>query len=49
VRQELNKCSDIKARGVSNFEGDKLKESGHKNAKMLKVYDRKKLAIEATE
>lgn len=40
---------DIKARGVSNFDGDKLAASGHKDAKMLKVYDRKKMSVKATE
>ena len=40
---------DLKARGISNFEGDKLKASGHNDPKMLKVYDRKKIVVEATE
>ncbi|MGZ8213511.1 MAG: tyrosine-type recombinase/integrase [Methylosarcina sp.] len=32
---------DLKARGVSDTEGDKQKASGHKSASMLAVYDRK--------
>lgn len=40
---------DLKARGVSDFEGDKLKASGHKDPKMLEIYDRKKMKIEATK
>jgi integrase len=40
---------DLKAAGVSDFKGDKLKASGHRDEKMLKVYDRKKLIVEATE
>lgn len=40
---------DLKAKGVSDFEGDKLKASGHHDAKMLKIYDRKKMEIEATK
>lgn len=39
---------DLKAKGVSDFEGDKLKASGHKDAKMLAIYDRKKHEIEST-
>lgn len=39
---------DLKAKGVSDFEGDKLSASGHKDGKMLKVYDRKKHEIEST-
>ena len=39
---------DLKSKGVSDFEGDKLKASGHRDAKMLKVYDRKKHEIEST-
>jgi integrase len=40
---------DLKSKGVSDFEGDKLKASGHKDPKMLNVYDRKKMKIEATK
>ena len=39
---------DLKARGISDFEGDKLQASGHKDPKMLKVYDRKKHTVKAT-
>jgi hypothetical protein len=40
---------DLKAAGVSDFDGDKLNASGHRDAKMLKVYDRKKLTVKATK
>ncbi|TRW90837.1 integrase [Candidatus Methylobacter oryzae] len=30
---------DLKRKGVSDSEGDKLKASGHRNASMLKIYD----------
>jgi integrase len=30
---------DIKRKGISDFEGDKLAASGHRSASMLKVYD----------
>lgn len=40
---------DIKAKGVSDFEGDKKKASGHKSEKMVAIYDRKRIEIEATE
>lgn len=39
---------DLKAAGVSNFEGDKLQASGHTNASMLKIYDRKKIEVDPT-
>ena len=38
----------LKAKGVSDFEGDKLQASGHSDPKMLKVYDRKKHTVKAT-
>lgn len=40
---------DLKAAGVSDYDGDKLAASGHKDAKMLKVYDRKKIEVDATK
>lgn len=39
---------DLKAKGVSDFEGDKLAASGHKDPKMMAVYDRKKLVTDST-
>ena len=39
---------DLKAKGVSDFEGDKKKASGHKSEAMVAVYDRKLLEIEST-
>jgi integrase len=40
---------DLKAKGVSDFDGDKLKASGHKTAAMLNVYDRKIDTVTATK
>ncbi len=40
---------DLKAAGISDFDGDKLQASGHRDPKMLKVYDRKKHIVDATE
>lgn len=39
---------DLKAKGVSDFEGDKQKASGHKTAAMVAVYDRKVPTVEST-
>ena len=42
---------DLKAAGVSNFKGidkDRLNASGHRDQKMLNVYDRKKRQVKAT-
>jgi integrase len=39
---------DLKAAGVSDTTGDKLKASGHHDAKMLKIYDRKKNKVKPT-
>lgn len=42
---------DLKAAGVSDVEGtdeDRLDASGHRDRKMLKVYDRKKHTVKAT-
>ena len=42
---------DLKAAGVSDVEGtdeDRLNASGHRDRKMLKVYDRKKRQVKAT-
>ena len=40
---------DLKAKGVSDFEGDKMKASGHKSLKMLAVYDRKIETVDPTK
>lgn len=40
---------DLKAKGVSDFDGDKMKASGHKTLSMLNVYDRKLEVVEATK
>jgi len=39
---------DLKAKGVSDFDGDKKKASGHKSDSMVAVYDRKPTEIEST-
>lgn len=39
---------DLKAKGVSDFDGDKTKASGHKSARMTAIYDRKTETIDAT-
>ena len=39
---------DLKAKGVSDFDGDKKKASGHKSEAMVAVYDRKITEIEPT-
>lgn len=40
---------DIKAKGVSDFDGDKARASGHKSARMTAIYDRKLETIDATK
>ncbi len=40
---------DLKAKGVSDFCGDKRKASGHKSEAMVQIYDRKIIEIEATK
>ncbi len=40
---------DLKAAGVSDFDGDKKKASGHKSERMVSVYDRKRIEVDATE
>ncbi|MCI4412135.1 MAG: tyrosine-type recombinase/integrase [Thiotrichales bacterium] len=40
---------DLKAKGVSDFDGDKLKASGHKTTAMLNVYDRTLDTVIATK
>ena len=40
---------DLKAKGVSDFTGDKKKASGHRSQRMVDIYDRKRIEIEATE
>jgi len=39
---------DLKAKGVSDFEGDKKKASGHKSESMVAVYDRKLTEVDST-
>jgi len=39
---------DLKAAGVSDTDGDKLKASGHRDPKMLNTYDRKKNKVKPT-
>lgn len=40
---------DLKAKGVSDFTGDKQKASGHKSVKMVEIYDRKMIEIAPTK
>ncbi len=40
---------DIKAKGVSDFDGDKKAASGHKSESMVRVYDRKRKSVKATK
>jgi len=40
---------DLKAKGVSDFDGDKFKASGHKSPSMLAVYDRKLEIVKGTK
>jgi hypothetical protein len=39
---------DLKAKGMSDFEGDKKKSSGHRSERMVDIYDRKITEIEST-
>jgi len=39
---------DLKRKAVSDFQGDKLKASGHRDPKMLEIYDVKVEEVEAT-
>lgn len=39
---------DLKAKGVSDFVGDKQRAAGHRTARMADVYDRKVERIKAT-
>ena len=39
---------DLKAKGISDFKGDKQAASGHKTAAMVAVYDRKKPEVDST-
>ncbi len=39
---------DLKAKGISDFIGDKQAASGHKTATMIAVYDRKKPEVDST-
>ena len=40
---------DLKAAGVSDFDGDKKVASGHKSERMVAVYDRKRKSVKPTE
>ena len=40
---------DLKAKGVSDFIGDKAQASGHKSLRMLSVYDRKVETVASTD
>lgn len=40
---------DLKAKGVSDFDGDKKLASGHRTDAMVDVYDRKPKAVRATK
>ena len=40
---------DLKSRGVSGFSSDKMDAGGWKDLKMVNVYDRSKLKVDATE
>ncbi len=40
---------DLKARGISDFDGNKQDAGGHKTASMVAVYDRKKKKVRATD
>ena len=40
---------DLKAKGVSDFDGDKKKASGHKSERMVRVYDRSRNIVESTK
>lgn len=46
--QEKYTMHDLKAKGVSDFEGDKQAASGHKTSAMVAVYDRKKPEVDST-
>lgn len=39
---------DLKAKGVSDFVGDKKKASGHKSGAMVAIYDRKIVEVDST-
>lgn len=39
---------DLKAKGISDFAGDKQRAGGHRTAAMVAVYDRKKIEIDPT-
>ena len=40
---------DLKAKGVSDFDGDKKLASGHRTDAMVDVYDRKPSQVKATK
>jgi hypothetical protein len=40
---------DLKAKGVSDFDGDKQAAGGHKSASMVNTYNRKKGKISPTK
>jgi integrase len=40
---------DLKAKGVSDFDGDKKAASGHRSEAMVSIYDRKRKSVDATD
>ena len=40
---------DLKAKGISDFEGDKQLAGGHKSPSMTAIYDRKKHTVDPTK
>ena len=40
---------DLKAKGVSDFNGDKKAASGHRSEAMVSIYDRKRKSVDATD
>ena len=45
IIKERFTMQDLKAKGVSDFKGDKFKASGHKTYAMTAVYDRKRETV----
>jgi len=40
---------DLKAKGITDFDGDKQKAAGHKSARMAEVYNRKPEKVPSTK
>jgi len=40
---------DLKAKGVSDFDGDKKAASGHRSEAMVSIYDSKRKFVDATD